>query len=77
MGEIYPRHNSVSATYRFRPKNMETADLPAGAGEMLEREALSIFADVTNANLSFRAALSAILLTGMHWGQAIEQEKQQ
>ena len=72
---IHPRHHSVGQSYKLRPHNMSRVDLEAGAGEVLQREALSIFTDCTNANLNFRDALVAILLTGMQWGQAIAMEK--
>jgi hypothetical protein len=65
---IFPRHSSIRANVRLRPKNMERLKSTPEQSEMLERQALSIFVDCTNANMSFRSALSAILATGMHWG---------
>lgn len=79
MGEgprspIHPRHSSVGRKYYFRPKDMSSVEFTPEQREALERMAIDIFTDMTNANFSFRDALAAILLSGMDWGRSIEKE---
>jgi hypothetical protein len=45
---------------------MEQVNCTAEQSELLEREALSIFVDMSNAGWPFQKALAAIYLTGMH-----------
>ena len=72
---IHPRHHSVAPGFRLRPLNMDRLYVTPEQCEMLERQALSIFTDCTNANMNFRDTLKAILLTGMQWGAAVEDGK--
>ena len=62
---LHPIHISRAGKPR-QPLSMERLDVSADASELLERESLSIFTDMTNAGWPFQKALAAIYLTGMH-----------
>ena len=50
-----------------KPKGMETARLGSRqAREFVEREALDIFATMTNGGCTFQQALAAIFMSGMN-----------
>jgi hypothetical protein len=50
-------------------------NLPHDQTEVLHRQSLEIFTLMANSGRSFADCLSAILLTGMHWGSEIAKEK--
>ena len=66
MTELRPIHHSVLNSTRRKPRNMERTYLPNEARELIEREALSIFTDMTNAGCSLQATLTAVFLSGMN-----------
>lgn len=72
---LYPRHHSVGPGYVLRPLNMERIKATPEQREMLERNALGIFTDCVNANMTFRDALTAVLVSGMDWGVQASKEK--
>lgn len=66
---LYPRHHGVGKSVKLRPSNMQRLHgVSAEQMEFIRRQALSIFADCSNANLPFADCLTAILISGMDWG---------
>lgn len=69
MSAISPRHSSVARGRKLKlPQDIDSITVTEEQRKLIEEQALSIFNSMTNANHSFRDALSAILMTGMQWG---------
>lgn len=68
MTAINPQHRSMLGRTR-RPRNMASVRLPEEVRVCVERTALDIFADMTNAGWSFQAALLAVYLSGLEHGR--------
>lgn len=66
MTPIKPMHPSRLKSYARTPKGMSQARLPVEIREMVESEALAIFADMSNAGCSLQQTLAAIFLSGMN-----------
>ena len=64
---LHPRLTSLKTESR-NPINMSRFDCSEEERIMLEKLAISIFADCCNAGLSLRDSLAAVLLSGMDWG---------
>lgn len=74
MAKLHPVHFSVAGKSR-RPNGMERIAIPVGQVEALERVALEIFSDMSNAGHPFSKALGAIYLSGLENGAALERDK--
>ncbi len=64
MAEIVVRHQSMLAARRM-PRGFGAMPVTNEQRELLERLALDIFADMTNAGQTFQAALAAVYFSGM------------
>lgn len=51
---------------RSAPRGMDKTELPRELREFIEREALDIFATMTNGGCTFQQSLTAIFLSGMN-----------
>jgi len=70
MSALHPLHFSIAGKSR-RPHLMDTAILPREQIEAVERTALDIFADMSNAGQPFQRALAAIYFTGVQHALSI------
>lgn len=66
MSALNPLHRSVYHGRVRIPRNMARSNLPDESRVHIEREALSIFTDMSNAGCSLQATLAAIFLSGMN-----------
>lgn len=66
VAPLLPQHHSVLArSARVRAPGMATVDCTADVREGMERIALGIFTDMTNAGSTFQQALAAIYVSGL------------
>lgn len=71
---IHPAHSSILGR-GTAPYRMTKVLLSDSQREFIESQALSIFADCTNAGKSFNEALAAVLMSGIDWGKNHEKQK--
>lgn len=69
---LQPVHHSIPAG-GIKPVNMSSAKCSTEELQTLERIALSIFTDCSNAGLSLQKTLAAILASGMNLSMDLEE----
>ncbi len=77
MKHSMPNHlQTCSENHRFRltPSGMEYMEMGYDTRATLERIALDVFTDTSNAAFSFREALLAVYLTGLQHGVAASKD---
>ena len=65
---LNPVHKSAKPKGGMKPRNMAIMEMSDEERVFIEKMALSIFADCSNAGRSFNECLTAILISGMDWG---------
>ncbi len=70
---LHPVHPSIGRP--LKPLGFSSLPMSTEQREGLDRLALETFASMANCGHGFTACLSALLLTGMQWGQAIARER--
>ena len=70
MSELHPLHFSIGGKFR-RPHKMDSVSMPPEQIEAVERVALDILADMSNAGWPLQKALAAIYFTGVQDALAI------
>lgn len=72
MSELRPVHASLRQQQRrygiVRPHNMTRINIDADSLEAMQRIALSIFADMSNAGAGLHDAITAVYLSGINHG---------
>lgn len=75
---VVPLQTMLPESMRYKghkpPGDLSAVKLEDGQREMLERQSLEIFTLMANAGKPFAECLSAILLSGIHWGINVHKE---
>lgn len=75
---LHPIHHSVRRVIRnqrLRPSGMAKIEVSPEQSEMLERIALEIFTDMTNAGATLQETLAAIYFSGLVHAEEIIRER--
>lgn len=54
--------------------NLDSRDLPSQQKEVINRQAIEIFIEASNAGRTFQDALGAVLMSGLSWGVDLSKE---
>lgn len=68
---VISRPHASLARARHRPPSMDAIEITPEQRELLDRQSLEIFAEMTSWGWSFQDALSAVLMTGLAWGAQV------
>lgn len=72
----YCKEGHPTSIKRVAPGDLTPLPLGREERELLYTQSLDIFTQMTNAGYPFQDALSAILLTGLHWGATVARKEE-